>query len=343
MTFAAKPVPGDKVAVVSPSGGLPERFPAPYELGLRRLRDDFGLQPVEYPTTRRLHSTPAERAADLHAAWSDPSVRAVIASIGGDDQIAVLKYLDPEVFRADPKPFFGYSDNTNLLNFLYSLGLPAFHGGSVMVELGRGGAMHPDTERSLRAALFSSGEFELSPAANWTDRDRDWIDPASLTTEPTMSTGTGWNWHGPAKPIEGRLWGGCLEIIDWQLAVNHWMQPVDSYSGILFLETSEELPPAQQLSRILRNLGERGLLQRFDAVLWARPKAWSLDHPMSDQESRAYVDDQYAAARQLLTQYNPDVVLVTGLDIGHTDPQQLLPYGGHARVDPSTHHITVTY
>jgi muramoyltetrapeptide carboxypeptidase LdcA involved in peptidoglycan recycling len=83
MTFAAKPVLGDKVAVVSPSGGLPERFPAPYELGLRRLRDDFGLQPVEYPTTRRLHSTPAERAADLHAAWSDPSVRAVIASIGG--------------------------------------------------------------------------------------------------------------------------------------------------------------------------------------------------------------------------------------------------------------------
>jgi muramoyltetrapeptide carboxypeptidase LdcA involved in peptidoglycan recycling len=343
MTFAAKPVPGDKVAVVSPSGGLPERFPAPYELGLRRLRDDFGLQPVEYPTTRRLHSTPAERAADLHAAWSDPSVRAVISSIGGDDQIAVLKHLDPEVFRADPKPFFGYSDNTNLLNFLYSLGLPAFHGGSVMVQLGRGGAMHPDTERSLRAALFSSGEFELSPAANWTDRDRDWIDPASLTTEPTMSTGTGWNWHGPAKPVEGRLWGGCLEIIDWQLAVNHWMQPVDSYSGILFLETSEELPPARQVSRILRNLGERGLLQRFDAVLWARPKAWSLDHPMSDQESRAYVDDQYAAACQLLTQYNPDVVLVTGLDIGHTDPQQLLPYGGHARVDPSTHHITVTY
>jgi muramoyltetrapeptide carboxypeptidase LdcA involved in peptidoglycan recycling len=64
---------------------------------------------------------------------------------------------------------------------------------------------------------------------------------------------------------------------------------------------------------------------------------------MSEQESRAYVDDQYAAARQLLAQYNPDVVLVTGLDIGHTDPQQVLPYGGHARVDPSTHHITVTY
>lgn len=57
MLFAAKPIPDDKVAVVSPSGGLPEVFPAPYELGLQRLRA-FGLEPVEYPSTRKLRSTP---------------------------------------------------------------------------------------------------------------------------------------------------------------------------------------------------------------------------------------------------------------------------------------------
>ena len=62
--------PGDKVAIVSPSRGLPEIFPGPYELGLRRLRDDFGLIPVEYPTTRVLGAPPGERAADLHAAFA---------------------------------------------------------------------------------------------------------------------------------------------------------------------------------------------------------------------------------------------------------------------------------
>lgn len=87
----------------------------PYELGLRRLREDFGLGVVEYPTTRRMGSTPAARAADLHAAFADPEVKAVIASIGGDDQIRVLPHLDRELLRANPKPFFGYSDNTNLL------------------------------------------------------------------------------------------------------------------------------------------------------------------------------------------------------------------------------------
>jgi muramoyltetrapeptide carboxypeptidase LdcA involved in peptidoglycan recycling len=341
MLFSRKVVAGDRVAVVSPSGGLAEIFPGPYELGLERLRG-FGLEPVEYPTSRKLGSTPQERAADLQAAWSDPSIRAVIASIGGEDQITVLKHLDPEVFRADPKPFFGYSDNTNLLNFLYSLGIPAYHGGSVMVQFGRGGAMHPASEKSLRAALFESGDFELS-ASDWTDRDRDWADLSTLDSEPELFPATGWNWHGSQEPVSGRLWGGCLEILEWQLAANRWMLPVEEYSGVLFLETSEELPSADDVYRMLRNFGERGLLARFDAVLWARPKSWSLDQRSTPEESAAFVEAEYAAARRALAEYRPDVLLVTGLDLGHTDPQLVLPYGGIATVTPATQSISVIY
>ena len=333
---------GDKVAIVSPSRGLPEIFPGPYELGLRRLRDDFGLIPVEYPTTRKLQSTPQERAADLHAAWSDPSIRAVFASIGGDDQITVLKHLDPAVFQADPKPFFGYSDNTNLLNFLYSLGSPAFHGGSVMVQFGRGGAMHPDTERSLRAAMFTGGEFDLTPAKGWTDHDHDWNVPENLETEPPQFPGTGWTWSG-SQAVSGKLWGGCIEILDWQLSANRWMLPTESYGGVLFGETSEEMPSSENVYRILRNFGERGLLERFDAVLWGRPKSSSLSNELTAEESVAYVTGQYLAVDRALAEYNPNAVVVKGLDIGHTDPQQVLPYGGQIHLDPAAERITVTY
>jgi muramoyltetrapeptide carboxypeptidase LdcA involved in peptidoglycan recycling len=333
---------GDRVAIVSPSGGLPEIFPGPYELGLRRLRDDFGLEPVEYPTTRKLGTSPAEQAADLHAAWSDPSIRAVFASIGGSDQITVLKHLDPAVFQANPKPFFGYSDNTNLLNFLYSLGLPGYYGGSVMVQFGRGGAMHPDTERSLRAAIFDGGEFELTPAAGWTDVDHDWSVPANLETEPPLFPGTGWTWSG-TRAVTGKLWGGCIEILDWQLAANRWMLPTESYGGVLFCETSEEMPPSEHVYWMLRNLGERGLLERFDAVLWGRPKSRSLDRTLTPEQSVAYVTDQYIAVDRALAEYNPDAVVVKGLDIGHTDPMLVVPYGGPVRVDPAAQRITVTY
>jgi muramoyltetrapeptide carboxypeptidase LdcA involved in peptidoglycan recycling len=55
------------------------------------------------------------------------------------------------------------------------------------------------------------------------------------------------------------------------------------------------------------------------------------------------VQDQYAAARRALAEYNPDALLVTGLDIGHTDPQLVIPYGGTASIDPVAQRISVIY
>jgi muramoyltetrapeptide carboxypeptidase LdcA involved in peptidoglycan recycling len=63
----------------------------------------------------------------------------------------------------------------------------------------------------------------------------------------------------------------------------------------------------------------------------------------NEAESVKFVEDQYAAVRRAVGEYHPDLVLVTGLDIGHTDPQLILPYGGQARVDPGARRITVTY
>src|SRR4051812_39560870 len=94
-----KPHPGDRVPIAPPAAGLPGLFPLPHELGLQRLKTDFGLVPVEYPATRKPGSTPQERAADLHAAFADPSIKAVIATIGGDDQITVLPYLDEDLIK----------------------------------------------------------------------------------------------------------------------------------------------------------------------------------------------------------------------------------------------------
>lgn len=191
-SYPPKPSPGDRVAVISPSAGLPELFPRPFELGLERLRKDYGLEPVEYPTTRKMGTPPQERADDIHAAFADPGVKAVFSSIGGDDQITVLPLLDRESPRANPKPFFGVSDNTNLLAFLYNAGVVGYHGGTVMTALGRPGAMNPVTADSPRAALFTSGPYELRPAERFTDIERDWADPATFGAEPETRPGVGW-------------------------------------------------------------------------------------------------------------------------------------------------------
>jgi muramoyltetrapeptide carboxypeptidase LdcA involved in peptidoglycan recycling len=342
--YPPKPRPGDRVAVISPSAGLPGIFPLPFELGLTRLREDFRLVPVEYPTTRRMGASPAERAADIHAAFADPGIAAVLTSIGGDDEITVLPHLDAGLLRANPKPFFGYSDNTCLLAYLAELGIVGYHGGSVMVHFGRPHSMHPATAESLRAALLGSGDYELRPLTEYGDVDRDWADPATFESAPPMRPCDGWFWQRADRVVSAPCWGGSLEVISWLLMADRCVGAAERYQGgVLFLETSEELPPAEEVYRILRNMGERGLLRQFAAMLLARAKAWSLDDPTTEERHAAYQADQRAAILKALQEYAPDAMAVFDVDLGHTDPQLVMPCGGLVTVDGPARRITVTY
>jgi muramoyltetrapeptide carboxypeptidase LdcA involved in peptidoglycan recycling len=343
--YPPKPVPGDRIAVISPGAGLPGLFPQPFELGLERLHEDFGLEPVEYPTTRKMGATPQERAADIHAAFADPDIKAVMASIGGDDQITVLPWLDRELIRANPKPFFGMSDNTNLLAYLYNTGIVGYHGATVMTALGRPVAMEPLTAESLRAALFTSGAYELRPAARWNDVNRDWADPATFEAEPETRAGDGWTWVNADRVVEGRSWGGCLEILGWMLMADREIaSDLAQYDGgVLILETSEEMPSGEEVFRTLRNMGERGLLSRFSALLMGRAKTWSFEQPNSPEEAARYAAEQREGVLRAMRAYAPDTPIVFDVDFGHTDPQLVLPYGGPIRVDGPARRITVTY
>lgn len=342
-TYPPKPRPGDRIAVVSPGFAGPGAFPLPHELGLRRLREEFGLEPVEYPATRKLGATPAERAADLHAAFADPTVTAVMATLGGDDQITVVPHLDAELIRANPKPFFGYSDNTNLLDFLHRQGIVAYHGAAVMTQLGRPHAVHPLTAASLRAALFDSGPYELTAATEASTVLGRWEDEATFAREPASEPVTGWHWHRPDRVVEGTAWGGNLEILHWMAAADRLRPAAEHAGGVLFLETSEELPSATEVFRMLRNLGERGLLRQFPALLVGRAMAWTFEHPHDTGARARYRADQRAAVLRALDAYAPGTMAVFDVDLGHTEPQLVIPYGGRIRVDGPARRITVTY
>jgi muramoyltetrapeptide carboxypeptidase LdcA involved in peptidoglycan recycling len=323
-------------------------FPDVHELSMRVLRDELGREPVELPTTRQVGASPEARAADVMAAFADPSIRAVLASIGGDDQITVLPHLDPAVVRADPKPFLGYSDNTNLLNWLWNLGVVGYHGGSTLVHLARPGGTHPVSMASLRYALFgegadSEGRFEIAPVATFSDRHPDWSDLSTLVEPLPVTDEPGWLWHRSDQVVSGRTWGGNLEILHWNLAADRWIRPVEDYAGsVLLLETSEEMPPAEEVYRMLRNAGERGLLAQFPALVVAKPKAWSREGDQEAEQTACFRADQYAAVLRAVREYNPDAMVVCGPDFGHTDPQYVLPYGGRVTIDGPARRLWVT-
>ena len=191
-----KAAPGDKVAVLSPSFAAPGVAPEVHEQAMTRLAEVTGLVPVEYPTTRRVGATAQDRARDLNAAFADPEIRAVLATIGGEDQITVVPHLDPDAVRADPKPFLGYSDNNNLLSWLWTHGVAGFYGGSTQVHLGPGPAVDEVHARSLRAALLTGERLEVTEPGESEDIGRDWNDPAALSEYGEREPTEPWTWPG---------------------------------------------------------------------------------------------------------------------------------------------------
>ncbi|MEZ4195273.1 MAG: LD-carboxypeptidase [Candidatus Paceibacterota bacterium] len=174
---------GDKVAIVSPSFAASAVWPHVHDLGLKRLREVFELEPVMYPTTAILDATLEEKANDIIAAFSDPEIKAVISTLGGDIQVTYIKNLLSKPFVDNTKPFFGYSDNSHFCNFLFLNGIPSFYGAALFTQFAHQKEMNPYTVEYIRHALFDEGEFELMSSKSFNDIGLDWGDVEQLNKE----------------------------------------------------------------------------------------------------------------------------------------------------------------
>ncbi|PIR61826.1 MAG: LD-carboxypeptidase [Candidatus Pacebacteria bacterium CG10_big_fil_rev_8_21_14_0_10_44_11] len=324
---------GDKVAIVSPSFAAPGKWPHVYELGLQRVKDVFGLVPVEFPATKKLGASKEERSNDLIDAFENKEIKAVIASLGGDDQITYIKNLPKEPFINNPKPFFGYSDNSHFINHLWLNGIPSFYGGSLFTEFAMQSKMDEFTVKYLKYAFFEDGEFELEASTEFNDIGLSWNDDSLLSQRRRYQLNDGWSWDGSTN-AEGITWGGCVESIDEMLRHAVSIPNLEQFNDvILFMETSEEVPSAEYVMRVFRALGERGILQNIRGLIMGRPKAWELDKPQSDEEKIEYKKRQRETVLEIVRQYNQDIPIVQNVDFGHTAPQICLPAGSKMRID----------
>lgn len=113
---------GDKVSLVACSNGLSLKQKAQIE-NLCILLKQLGLIPLVSPYLYRQQSYLAAnakmRAKVLLDAYRDTSIKAIFDVSGGDVANGILEWLDFELIKANPKPFFGYSDLTTIINALY--------------------------------------------------------------------------------------------------------------------------------------------------------------------------------------------------------------------------------
>lgn len=325
--------PGDTVAVASPSWGGPAAFPHVFNHGLAVLRG-WGLEIREYPSTRapaaRLAADPRQRADDLNAAFADSSIRAIFSSIGGDDSIRLLPFLDLASIAADPKIVLGYSDTTTILSAVRAAGVVAFHGPSVMSGVAQFGALPAAYGEHVRRMLFEpDAAHAYVPYGAYVEGYPDWNDPALVGLANPLQADDGWHVIQGAGRVTGELFGGCLEVLDWLRGTSVW--PVgDAWTGrLLFTEPSEEIPTPTQVERILRSFGVARVFDRIVGILVGRARDQSVDQKVALEATfRSVVGGEFG---------RPDLPIVANLDFGHTEPQWVLPIGVRAELDVDGH------
>jgi muramoyltetrapeptide carboxypeptidase LdcA involved in peptidoglycan recycling len=336
--------PGDQVAVVAPASNAPESARFVYELGLERMREVFEVEPIEYPTATAdpewLADNPKARAEDVMDAFRDPDVSAVIANVGGSDQIRVLPHLDGDVLREFPTRFYGYSDNTNLALFLWNQGIVSYYGGSTLLEYAMDGEMFDYTKEYLGRALFEGSIGEWRAAEVFTDEPGDWDDPESIETTQEIEDSNGHVWRGGEGRVSGRIWGGCYEILVEHFLAERYLPDDAALDGaVLALETSELIPDPEVVGANLRALGERDLLERFDGVLIGRAATRSHLEDSPPEQRANYRERQREAIAEVCETYNPEAPLVFDGEFGHTYPTCPIPIGGEVEIEPATESI----
>ena len=331
---------GSRVAAVSLSWGGPGAFPHIYAAGKRQFEQAFGVTVTETKHALRdpewLERNPRARAEDLMAAFADPMIDGIVSTIGGDDSIRLLPFIDPNVIRNNPKVFMGYSDTTVSHGLCHRAGLVSFYGPSIMAGFAESGGLFRYLVESVNRTLFGAAPIGLIQPneTGWTAEFPDWTAPEEQSVGRTLRSCTGWRFHQAAGVVEGRLFGGCVEVLDWVRGTPCFPSANELDGAILFLETSEDAPSPTMLARFIRSLAAMGCLQPLAGILLGRPGG--------QVDPALFPDYAGTLCRTVREEYGlRELPIVSNMDFGHTDPMMVLPMGVRMRIDSERRELSI--
>ncbi|UFX83125.1 S66 family peptidase [Candidatus Absconditicoccus praedator] len=317
---------GSKIAVVSSSWGGPGTFPYRYNNGIKQLKEHFGVEIIEMENTIKdpgfVYNNPKKRAEDLMNAFLDSSIDAIFSSIGGDDSIRILPYIDFNIIRNNPKIYMGYSDSTITHFICYKAGLRSYYGPAIMAGFAENAGMFEYMIESVEKTLFNNNIIgEIKPNTNgWTNEFLDWGNPENLNIKRKLNPNTGWRFLQGNGLIKGELLGGCIDVFYFMWGTELW-PTADEWKGkIMFFETSEENISEGNLERILRTMGVQGILENINGIIVGRAQ----DEKNYNESILKIVKGEFGL---------DNLPIITNMDFGHTDPMFVIPMGAETTLD----------
>ncbi|GAB4041023.1 S66 peptidase family protein [Spirosoma jeollabukense] len=297
----AKLRPGDTIGLFCPAApAYSQETVKITQESLQALGFQTKLGPHIYDRYGYLAGRDADRVSDLHAFFTDQSVKAVMAIHGGWGCARLLPLLDYDLIQRNPKVLIGYSDITALLLAIYAkTGLVTIHGpvGSA--------TFNTYTVDWLKRVLM---EGETVTMRNPTDKGDNLTQTQDRIT--TIRPGL----------ARGRLVGGNLTVLSHLIGSPYLP---DWKNTILFLEDTHE--DIYRMDRMFTQLKLAGILNQIAGFIFGRCTDCG---PGNGSYGSLTLDD-------VLTEYiiPLDKPAYSGAMIGHISNKFTVPLGIDTEID----------
>lgn len=315
---------GDEIRVIAPSQSLSLISQSVRDIAIKRL-EAKGYKVSFSKNAERCDqftsSSVMERVEDLHEAFKDTNVKAVLTAIGGYNSNQLLSSIDYELIAKNPKILMGFSDITALCNAIFAkTGLVTYYG----PHFSSWGMQHGF---NYTAEFFVNAVEKIEPYAllsskEWSD-DTWFINQKKRLYE--INPG-GYVWQ--TGNASGRIVGGNLSTFVNLMGTQYWPGLEES---ILCLEDDKEVSPVQ-FDRYLQALIYQPDFDGVKAILIGR---FQKDSGMNNELLKKIIMSKTALE---------GIPIVSNLDFGHTTPITSLPIGGRAKVfaESKKYDITIT-
>lgn len=303
---------GDEIRVISPALSLSIISQSIRKFAIKRL-NELGFKVTFSTNSEEIDefnsSLIKSRINDLHEAFNDYNVKGILATIGGSNSNQILKYIDYNIIKSNPKVFCGYSDITALQNAIYTKTKLITYSGPFFSTLGMAKGLNY-TLKYFKKCLMSSKPFNVKPSSLWSD-DFWYINQKKrkfIKNNGYLKINSG--------IAEGNIFGGNLCTFNLLHGTEYMPKLKNS---ILFLEDDSETRP-QVFDRDLQSLIHQPDFENVNGILIGRFQKKS---KMSNEILTKIIKTK----KEL-----EDIPVIANIDFGHTSPQITYPIGGSAKL-----------
>ncbi|HNZ86356.1 MAG TPA: LD-carboxypeptidase [bacterium] len=306
---------GDEIRVIAPSLSLSLVSETNVQLAKEKLEDLGFIVTFSKNCKERdimISSSVKSRIDDIHEAFSDKNVKAIFTIIGGFNSNQLLKYLDYDLIRSNPKIFCGYSDITAIANAITHKTDIITYSGLHFSTL----AMQKESEYNIeyfKKCLTSNDGFSVEPSKTWSD-DAWYIDQENRDIKENL----GYLIINQGE-AHGKILGGNL--CTFNLLKGTEFMP-DIKDSIFFIEDDDATGDnfSVEFDRNLQSLIHQPNFNTVRALLIGR-----------FQKNVDITEEKLRYILQTKEELN-NIPIIANVDFGHTNPMITFPIGGIAKI-----------